>query len=264
MGKLQTIVIGFIVGTVISSCGNDIQEVKDPVTGKLLTRYEYYKDDSGQIVKNGDYTEWSPEGDKVAELHYKEDSLHGSCIYYMENGEMMLNVYANGKLDGEQIRKTKAGKLIYRENYENGLLNGSQEYYNNNGSMVRSGSYAKGRQAGQWQYNDDKGNKTFALDFKNGVCQQLVGKWSVEGDSATTFTFKTDGTFLFMAPYFTRSIKSAVQGEGSVEIDSFLVLRDAERVRVWEYELFSVEPDELILINHNAQVQESILTLKRN
>lgn len=240
MKKITTILFAITTTLILSSCGNEVEEIKNPTTGKLLKRYEYYTDDSGQKIKDGTYVEWNAVGNKIAELHYQDDSLNGPCTYYNEDGS------------------------VFKENYKNGVLDGQQTYYYSSGKKQTTGSYSSGKQTSSWKYYDDKGKLAFTLNFKNGICQELVGTWQLEEARQTTFTFFKDGTFEFKAPTFKNFGEPVLQGKGPVYISNILQLLDEKRGTTWEYEIFAVEKNRLILINPNADVEEAILGLKRS
>lgn len=247
----------------LTSCGNDVEEIKNPSTGKLLKRYEYYTDDSGQKIKDGEYVEWDATGKKIAELYYQNDSLHGECTYYNEDGSTGQFNYDNGKPNGNLSLKTKNGNWIFHEQYLNGKLDGAQTYYHATGKKQCAGNYAFGKQTGVWKYFDDEGKPTFTLSFQNGICQDLIGTWELEDARLTTFVFKKDGSFVFSAPHFKHFGEAVIQGEGSFTVSRMLQLLDEAHGRRWEYELFDVEKDRIILINPNAEVDESILSLRK-
>lgn len=255
----------FTVATTLflTSCGNDIEEIKNPSTGKLLKRYEYYTDDSGQKVKDGEYIEWDASGNKIAELHYQDDSLHGTCVYYNEDGSTGSYNYNLGELDGEQSLKAKNGSWVFQENYNNGKLDGIQTYYHLSGKKQCSGSFSSGKQTGKWNYFDDKGKPAFTLDFNKGVCKQLTGTWVSEDDGVITFVFGKDGSFVLKAPLFRYSKNAVVQGKGIYSLTRMLVLTDTDHGNEWEYELFSIDANQLILINPNAEVEGAIFELRK-
>lgn len=244
------------------SCGKDIEEIKNPSTGKLLKRFEYYTDDSGQKLKDGEYFEWDAAGNKIAELNYQADSLNGSCIFYNKDGTTDNYNYLIGKVHGEQTKKSKNGNWVFKENFSNGILDGLQTYYHLTGKIQCTGSYTLGKQTGTWKYFDDDGKSAFNLTFKNGVCQELIGTW-IKENGVTTFTFQKNGTFILKAPYFRYSREAVIQGEGPFSVSRMLKLSDETRGDIWEYEVFEVEKNRLILINPNAEAAEAILDLRR-
>lgn len=263
MKKYNSILFTILTSLLLTSCGNEVEEIKNTSTGKLLKRYEYYTDDSGQKIKDGEYVEWDAAGKKIAELHYQDDSLHGTCVYYKENGSIGSYNYNLGKLDGEQSLKAKNGSWVFQKNYSNGKIDGTQTYYHLSGKKQCSGSFSNGIQSGKWNYFDDKGKSNFALNFNNGVCDKLTGTWISEDDDQTMFIFGEDGSFVLKAPLFRYSKKAVVQGKGIYSLTRMLVLTDTEHGNEWEYELFDIENDRLILLNPNAEVDEAILSLRR-
>lgn len=263
MKNHNTILFAVTTTLLLTSCGNDIEEIKNPSTGKLLKRFEYYTDDSGQKVKDGEYFEWDAAGNKIAELQYQDDSLNGICIYYNQDGTIANYNYLNGKNDGEQSLKAKNGKWIFKENYKKGRLDGIQTYYHSNGKVQCTGKYAFGKQTGTWKYFEDDGKSAFNLSFKNGVCQELIGSWVLKDNGITTFIFRKNGTFTLKAPYFRYSRQVSVQGEGPFSVTRTLEMTHKNGMAEWEYELFEVEKNRLILINPNAEVEEAILELNK-
>ncbi len=263
MKKHSSILFTITMILLLTSCRNDVEEIKNPSTGKLMKRYEYYSDDSGQKIKDGEYVEWDYLGNKMSKLQYKDDSLNGPAIFYNEDGSIANYNYLKGKLDGEQTLKSKQGDWIYKENYTNGIPNGTHAYYHSNGKLMCSGNFALGVQVGKWKYLDDMGNPSFNLTFKNGVCQELIGTWELKERAFTTFAFREDGTYTLKAPYFKYSQNSVVQGEGQFTVTRTLQLSDENRNGIWDYEVFEVEKDRLILINYNTEAEEAILDLRK-
>jgi antitoxin component YwqK of YwqJK toxin-antitoxin module len=257
----KVFILSFII--FLTSCGNEIFEIKDPKTGKLLLKYEYYEDENGQLIKDGEYLEWYADGSKKCELNYENDSLDGSCVYYDKDGSLRINNYHLGRLDGEQLIKSSKGTLISKENFENNRFHGKQEYFYPSGKLQRIGSYQSGKKIGDWKFFDRKGKLYFKLTFKNDICQQFIGDWVLEDARNTIFQFKNDGTFVFKAPYFKNFGEPVVQGQGVFLVENFLEMKDTSNGGLWKYEVFSVEKNMIILINHNANIEEAILSLVR-
>lgn len=248
----------FILALLIASCGKEVEEIKNPSTGKLLKRYEYYTDDSGQKIKDGEYVEWDAAGKKIAELHYQADSLHGSCVFYAENGQIHTNNYNNGKRDGQQETKLPNGVILSRENFSNGVLDGKQQYFSVTGKKLRESYFKNGKPTGKWTYYE-KGKKFFALDFKNGVCQQLTGRWNITEERATSMVFGKDGSFQLYAPYFDRFGEPVLRVDGTYLIDHQLHAIHKNGMSL-DYELFYASKDTLILIDADAESPASAIT----
>lgn len=243
----------------MTSCGNEVEEIKDPASGKLLKRYEYYTDDSGQKIKDGEFVEWDATGQKIAALHYANDSLDGQCVYYLDNGSVWEKNFSNGSLSGIQTLKSAEGKVLVRENYAGNKLNGKQEYLSPSGTRQRRSFFQNGQPSGTWQFYDEKGKKSFALNFRNGVCQELVGKWNVSEERATSMEFGKDGSFKLYAPYFDRYGDPVLRMDGSYQVDGMLHAIHRNGMTL-DYELFSVDKDTIILISNEAESPESAIT----
>lgn len=257
--KKIIIALSAIAGAMLfSACGNDVEEIKDPSTGKLLKRFEYFTDDSGQKIKDGEYVEWDAAGKKISELHYKEDSLHGPCTYYLDNGNILENNFSMGKLSGDQILKTRNGKIIRKEHFERGLLNGKQEYRNLDGQLQRISYFSNGESSGAWVYYD-KGKKHFTLHFNNGVCKELIGTWDVIGEHATSMVFGKDGSFRLYAPYFDKFGEPVLRMDGTYLIDDQLHAFHKNGMTL-DYELFYVSKDTVILIDIDAESPATAIT----
>jgi antitoxin component YwqK of YwqJK toxin-antitoxin module len=253
------IALSAIAGVLIfSSCGNDVEEIKDPSTGKLLKRFEYFTDDSGQKIKDGEYIEWDAAGKKISKLHYKEDSLHGSCTYYLDNGNILENNFSMGKLSGDQFLKTRNGKVIHKEHFEHGLLDGKQEYRNSNGELQRLSFFTNGKPSGTWTYYE-KGKKYFTLNFKNGICQELIGTWNITEERATSMKFGDDGSFKLYAPYFDNFGDPVLRVDGTYQIDEQLHAVHKNGITM-SYELFYVSKDTVILIDKDAESPSTAIT----
>ena len=248
MKKYNSILFTITTTLLLTSCGNNVEEIKNPSTGKLLKRYEYYTDDSGQKIKDGEYVEWDAAGKKIAELHYQGDSLNGSCVFYADNGQIHTNNYKNGKLDGEQETKLTDGVVLSREIYTNGILDGKQQYFNSTGKKLRESYYKNGKPSGKWIYYLEDSRYTFELTFKNEVCQEFIGTWDVEEERQTSMIFGKNGSFQLWAPYYDNFGDAALRVDGEFKVDNFLHAIHKNGISL-DYEIFHVAKDTIILLN---------------
>lgn len=236
----------------LNSCGNDVEEIKNPSTGKLLKRYEYYTDDSGQKIKDGEYIEWDAAGEKIAELHYQDDSLHGTCEYYYEDGSIGSYTYNLGKLDGEQSLKASDGNLLSKENYKDGKLDGQQLYYSDKGKLIQKAFYKKGRPIGKWDFFVPELKEHFSLTFKNEVCQEFIGTWNVSEERETSMIFGKNGSFQLWAPYFDHYGEAVLRVDGKFSVDKSLHAIHKNGITL-DYEIFYVSPDRIILLSPSSE-----------
>lgn len=90
-----------LTNLLLQSCGNEVEEIKDPITGKVLKKYEYYKDDNGQIVKDGESLEWDANGTLLLKEYFEDGKLNGESIVYHAPDSIYFNNYVNDLKEGE-------------------------------------------------------------------------------------------------------------------------------------------------------------------
>lgn len=248
MNNSITILVTLFSALLLNSCGNEVEEIKNPSTGKLLKRFEYFTDDSGQKIKDGEYIEWDNNGKKIAELHYAKDSLDGKCTYFPEDGTIEELTFSNGKLNGIQIYRNAIGTIVRKVNVANGLCEGEQTYFYDNGKLKCKGSCHDGKNVKVWNYYDKTGKQIFQLNFKNDICLELTGTWLLD-DGLTTFEFRRNGTFIFKEPLFKHSLHAIEKASGDYSVSNQLHMIDIEGGKMWGFEIVNIEKDKLILIN---------------
>jgi antitoxin component YwqK of YwqJK toxin-antitoxin module len=227
------------------SCGNTVEEIKNPETGKLLKRYEYYTDDRGQKIKDGAYTEWDNSGRLISELNYVDDSLNGSCIYYSDNGGKYMNNYDKGLLNGTQSFYQKNGKLLVQDNYKMGVKHGIQKFFSNNGKLLLEYNYSNGIPAGKWKYYSLFMDEEFDVKLNNGVCKELIGKWIIEGKRESWFIFDKSGNFEYWYPNYEHFGKAEKQLFGKVDFGKTIKLIHRNGLTL-EFALSYLKEDNLI------------------
>ncbi|MGY5850191.1 toxin-antitoxin system YwqK family antitoxin [Salegentibacter sp. F14] len=84
---------------------------------------------------------------------YAEGRLNGLQITYFPNGVIAEKTeYKNGKKHGESLIYGKNGQPLQHLNYENGELHGKAIYYNATGDTLIKGQYKKDQKTGNWRY----------------------------------------------------------------------------------------------------------------
>jgi len=87
--------------------------------------------------------------------------------------------YKDGKLNGDKIWYSEAGRVGMKEPYVNGVKNGVQEtYYRNTGNIRSRVTYSEGRISGPSTWYDNKGKILHQEDFKDGS-----GEWIAYWDN---------------------------------------------------------------------------------
>jgi hypothetical protein len=125
---------------------------------------------SGKL--NGMAKIYHPNGKMNANLNYKNNVLHGECIFYYDDQNFTKKIMAafkDGKLDGElrEFYQTGAQKSILL--YQNNLLDGEAKYFYPSGSIKMEGEYADSLKTGKWKFYDEKGLIISKKRYKKGV-----------------------------------------------------------------------------------------------
>lgn len=184
----------------IVSCSNEVEEIVNPKTGTLLKRFEYYTDDSGQKIKDGDYIEWYADGSKKEESVYSSGILNGIQKTYDNSGTICELNFIMGKKEGNGKISDKNGVILNRFNYKNDMKDGIQESFNENGKIKLKADYEFGIPSNIWTYYDSEGEVIAKLKFINGICQDYIGRWKILQRKGFFLTFKDDGSVVLEKP----------------------------------------------------------------
>lgn len=236
----------------ISACSPDIEEIKDPNTGTVLMRYEYYTDDNGQKVKNGQYTKWNPDGSLSRQCIYADGKKEGEEIVYVTQDSIVYNNYVNDSLDGT-CRIECNGTLRRKLTYKNGSLDGRQQYFYPDGTLRTQGLIKNGFNSGPWKCYTENGKLCATFTFADVPCYitELEGRWNRQTDfgKETYYIFDNLGTAAYYAPLFKYDKKAApfAQYEGFVFLNEQLVISTGQGVV--EYDVISFDGKELKVRN---------------
>lgn len=67
--------------------------------GQLQELYYVKVDSKGNEQKEGPYSSWNENGQKVKECNYQDGKLYGLCTRWYQNGKVMFEcVYKEGKI----------------------------------------------------------------------------------------------------------------------------------------------------------------------
>lgn len=262
MKKIKGFSFIAISAIILSSCGNEVEEVKDPRTGQLTLRYEYYNDDSGQKIKDGESVQWYKNGTKRLVEHYKDGILEGESIFYKSADSIYYNNYQNGKFESTCLLKDSKGTILTSLNFKNDMLNGKQLYNDDKGKLQLNATFKDNIPIGKWQYYDDKGKKVGSFSFKNGICQELIGTWKIEDKKECYYIFHKDGTAEFKSPLYINSLTAATLYHGLVEIDNKIKIYNGAGRLMDELTVFNISKNKIMLldfINHEILHLEKIL-----
>lgn len=257
MNKAYPLLFVTVFATFLTSCGNKVEEIKDPATGKILKRFEYYEDDNGQQVKDGEYKEWDASGKLIAEYEYKDDSLTGQCTTTKPDGTIYINNFSAGKMEGLQTIRNASGNMIVKGNYKNDVRDGQQLLYTPEGKLWQTQIFNSGTPSGRWTIQNS--DHYFTIHFKNGVCQELIGTWDNPNERATYMIFGKEGDFKFYYPHFARFGEATLQMDGSFLVDSELHLIHKNGITM-KYELYDVQENKMVFKNFNEELNSEELT----
>jgi antitoxin component YwqK of YwqJK toxin-antitoxin module len=237
-----------LVITILSSCGNNVEEIKNEVTGKLTKRYEYYLDDSGQKIMDGEYTEWDDAGLISTNGKYEKDLRVGSWILNKANGDVYKMNYTNGLLQGKVNLFSAYGTVLDEANYKDGVLHGKQKYYSAAGNLERETYYTQGKQNGIATYFDEKQKVKFKLKFVSNICQEFIGEWKILGEESSSMVFGADGNFHYMMPYF-RFGEAKKQYPGTFEVTDSLVTFNQNHAKLLIYSIVSFDKSQMVFMH---------------
>lgn len=205
-----------LVCLLINSCGNEVEEIKDPITGKVLKKYEYYKDDNGQIVKDGESLEWDGNGTLLLKQNFEDGKLNGESIVYHTQDSIYFNNYVDDKKEGECRLENAKGVVLSKYNYKNDILTGEQLYNYASGKLMLKAHFDDHLPVRTWNYFSENGKPAGIITFKDGICQELIGKWKIKGEKEHYFEFFKDGTYSESFPLFRYSQNATEFTRGSV------------------------------------------------
>lgn len=236
----------------LSSCGNDVEEITDPITGTVLTRYEYYSDDNGQKVKDGEFIEWKKDGSIQRKENYKDGKLDGENIYYHSKDSIFFNYYKAGEKNGLCRLENQKGIVLSTYSYENDFLNGASTYNYPSGKPYLKAKYDIELPTGTWKYFNQAGKQTGTLTFNDYfIPNELVGKWGIVGQNLTFFEFKEDGYVGYWAPWNSYSNKPFEQMSGDFLIGTHLILQfgNSSYGKRLDFDIISVDKKKIVLKN---------------
>ena len=200
------------------ACGNEIEEITDPQTGVVLIRYEYYKDKSGQKIKDGLYSEWNKDGSPRNEIEYKDGLKHGKQTYTPSKDTVVHNEYIHGKMTGLSTLIVH-GEILKELTYRNDQLQGCQKFYYPGGKLKAEGDMKSSIPVKEWTYYSPTHKYKSKLKFdQNGVCLDLIGKWNHQRNNKKKEFILLDekGKFEYHAPMFKFDTKPVMQLHGNV------------------------------------------------
>lgn len=105
--------------------------------------------------KTGNWREYFPNGQLMAEGNYRTGKRTGKWTFYYEEGKIQqIGYFYKGSYDKEWNWYLLTGKLFIRENYYHGKLDGLVFQLQDNGDTLFTGQYVDGEKNGYWKIFD--------------------------------------------------------------------------------------------------------------
>lgn len=237
-----------LTNLLLQSCGNEVEEIKDPITGKVLKKYEYYKDDNGQIVKDGESLEWDAKGTLLLKENYEDGKLNGESIVYHAPDSIYFNNYVNNLKEGECRLENSKGIILSKYNYKNDILTGEQIYNYASGKLMLKAHFDGPIPVKTWKYFSENGKPAGTITFKDGICQELIGKWKIKGEKEHYFEFYKDGTYSESFPLFRYSQNATEFTRGSVFVGNRIRLVSNGGLILNEFLVKNIQKNQLDLL----------------
>lgn len=155
-----TLIFSFAIIFLAACSDMETIEVKDE-NGKIKEQYSLNKQTK---KKEGAYLAFYPNGQKLEESFYINDSLHGERKLFYENGQL------------ESVT-----------NHANGMFEGKYQKYNEQGKLTNEGQYLNNEMSGVWKKWDGSGalveEVAFMANLENGPFKEFYpnGKLKAEG-----------------------------------------------------------------------------------
>jgi antitoxin component YwqK of YwqJK toxin-antitoxin module len=188
--------------------------------GSIRVHREVVKLSDDQIINDGRYTEYYPNGKKFAEGNYIMGVHDGEWSFWHDNGQAAKTVtFKNGRADGEwEVHRpdgTLQAKKSYKDNqrqgtwvvyyedgktpqteqsYVDGVVQGVRKTYFANGKLHQESHLKAGQFDGLVTEWDDTGRKVAEATFAAGKLNGTLTRWGSDGHTSVQ-TFK-DNKFI--------------------------------------------------------------------
>ncbi len=239
-----------LTNLLLQSCGNEVEEIKDPITGKVLKKYEYYKDNNGQIVKDGESLEWDAKGTLLLKEKYEDGKLNGESIVYHAPDSIYFNNYVDDLKEGECRLENSKGVILSKYNYKNDILTGEQIYNYASGKLMLKAHFDGHIPVKTWKYFSENGKPAGTITFKDGICQELIGKWKIKGEKEHYFEFYKDGTYSESFPLFRYSQNATEFTRGSVFVGNRIRLVSNGGLILDEFLVINIQKNKLEVLTY--------------
>ncbi|MEM1320209.1 MAG: toxin-antitoxin system YwqK family antitoxin [Bacteroidota bacterium] len=190
----------------LAACKGELETVESEDADGNLIRFTR---NTENYARQGVFTRLSPDGQKLEEAHYNNDTLDGQrTIFYPSGKAEIIENYSKGQFAGTFQTFYESGQLQLEGKYSSGAMNGEwrgyyesgqlkeivrfqdneengpfKEFYSN-GQPKAEGSYLNGdNEHGELLLYDENGELTKKMNCNHGICRTTWTK--DEADAGT-------------------------------------------------------------------------------
>ncbi len=159
--------------------------------GTVRVQREVVKMSDDQIINNGRYTEFYPNGKKFAEGNYVDGAHDGQWSFWYDNGQLAKTVtFKNGQADGSWEVRRADGTLQSKKGYKNNLREGAWVLYYDDGKTPKiEQNYVDSKLQGPRKTYYANGNVRQESNYKAGVIDGEVSEFNESGRKVAQATF---------------------------------------------------------------------------
>jgi len=126
-------------------------------------------------MRQGEWTEYHPNGKKKMVAVYLDDEFHGKAETFDEEGKLTGKYHFRHGLPDRKVVEYSGNITILEGEYQNGVKTGQWKYYYPNGVMEAEGNYNDGKEAGKWIHYNSNAKIAAKGEFLDGV--PVKGSW---------------------------------------------------------------------------------------
>ena len=196
---------------------------------------------SQKCQRQGSWTFWHPNGQKMKAFSYVDGKLDGSFSKWQEDGMLFTQLgYSEGKLDGEWVEHYHPyGNLKEKRNYKNGKPIGIWEKWLPSGLKTEKCFYSDGLKSGiyiRWHENGQMAKKAI---YKNGELNGLLQEFSPSGQQLLSAGYKNGQKWGLEKKWYSSGPQSAIifwneKGRKHNKAESWFTNGNRKTVRVYE------------------------------
>ena len=139
---------------------------------------------SGDILDHEAYTGtksiFYPEGNKKAEIYYKNGKKYGISTAWYENGQDKIKAnFKDGLPDGMITTWYENGEMKSQVEWKNGILNGVNKVWYDNGQMFQESVFVNGIPEGNFKVWRQNGDSWFDMELNNAEDAKV---WNAKGE----------------------------------------------------------------------------------